>query len=641
MLLPTFGASASAFQVYVVVVVLGFIVSLVFAWIFEITPDGVRLDRNLDRKSPRKAGRVMNYAIMGLLVVALVVSMTFNVADLRTDAPLTAFAQPTMRDSIAVLPFTSRSTDAENALFADGIHDDLLTKLANTGGLKVISRTSVLEYRDTTKNLRQIGEELGVDAVLEGAVQKMGDNVRINVQLIDAKTDEHLWAKTYDRQLTVQNIFSIQSEISEAITVALETTLIASEPMAAVNIPTKDIRAYSLYVSGRDNLYLRRLETTQAAREQFEQAIALDSDYAEAYVGLAESVLLLQINHAALPTDEAFRLAQENLDIALALGPEIADAYATLGLMKTNIWSQTRVGEERLEAEAAFERAISLNPNHAQAYMWFASLRAEEQRLEDAIAYYHRSMQLDPLGRIPSSNLPTLYARLGQNNVALKLWLDAIQVHPEWPTLYGYIATHLMGMGRLDEAMAWTRAAQALSTDPTVGNNLTLGIYLQFGQLDKARALLTDMPADNPMAPFAKGFRSLIDGNFGAAHEFFSYNNHNSDQEPKFMLEIAADAALLAGDLTKAREYTLKEEPLLDNDGDLPIDPVTVRKVVKLAYIHQQTGDTKRADELLNAALAVAQAMPRQGMFGHGILDVQIYALLGRRDDAFLALNQA
>ncbi|MDH3769267.1 MAG: tetratricopeptide repeat protein, partial [Gammaproteobacteria bacterium] len=539
-LLPTFGADEVTFQIYVIVVLLGFIACLIFAWVFEITPEGVRLDRNVVRKpnQSKKSGRVMNYTIMGLLIIALAVSMTFNVAELQDDVPLTAFGQPAIHDSIAVLPFTSRSTDEENALFADGIHDDLLTKLANTGVLKVISRTSVMEYRDTTKNLRQIGEELGVDTVLEGAVQKVGDNVRINVQLIDAKTDEHLWAQSYDRQFTMENVFSIQSEISAAITTALQTALVPGEQNAVARIPTKDIRAYSLYVSGRENLYLRRLETTQEARKQFEQAISLDSEYAEAYVGLAESILLLQINHAALPRDDALLLAQDNLDIALSLDPELADAYATLGLMKINIWAQTRAGQENVEAEAAFERAISLNPNHARAYMWFASLRGEEQRYEDAIAFYHRSLQLDPLGRIPSSNLPTLYARLGQNDVALKLWLDAIEIHPEWPTPYQYIAVHLLGMGRLDEAIAWNRKAQTLSTDPTLGVNITLGIYVQFGELDKVRALLNDVPANHPIAASVEGFQLLFDGEFEKSLDAFS-DRIDNDQIQPFMLVIA------------------------------------------------------------------------------------------------------
>ncbi|MCH8334829.1 MAG: tetratricopeptide repeat protein [Proteobacteria bacterium] len=642
-LLPVFGAAdEGTFQVYVMIVLAGFLVALVSAWVFEITPDGVKLDKDVDRTiAAGKPQQRFNYAIIGLLIVALAVSITFNVTGVRGGLQSAQEGPANMRRSIAVLPFASLATDPESASFVDGIHDDLLTKLANIGSLRVISRTSVLEYRNTSKNLRQIGRELGVDTVLEGTVQRAGDNVRINVQLIDAQTDEHLWAQTYDRQLTMQNIFSIQTEISEAISGALRVTLMPRAQERIKSIPTEDIRAYSLYVSGRDNLYLRRLETLRQAQRQFEQAIELDPDYADAYVALAECTLLLSINHNALTRDEAYDLAQANLDEAFRLNPDLADAYATQGLLKSDLWSQTRTGPENIEAEAAFEYAISLNPNHARAYMWFARLRDAEQRYEDSIALYHRSMQLDPLGRIPYSNLPTLYAQQGQNEVALKLWLDAIEIHPEWPTPYQYIAAHLLGLGRLDEAYAWSLAAQELSTDPALAGNIGAIILLQFGEIDKARALLSAFPDGHPLAGLTDGFQLLIDENYAGALEVFTQVIDEGDAAAPFILDIASDIALLAGDLDKAREYVLRRTPILDKDTDLQIDRFTVGQIVKLAYIQQREGDLTAGNEMLNATLPVVQSLPRLGMFGQGIRDVQILALLGKKEDALQALRAA
>jgi len=185
-LLPTFGASESVFQAYVVVVVTGFLVSLVLAWVFEVTPEGVKLEKNVDRSESitPQTGRRLDLIFIALLVIALGISVMLNVTGIR-DASVARLGAID-RSSIAVLPFTSRSTDPQNQLFADGIHDDLLTRLANVAALKVISRTSVMEYRDTTKNLREVAEELGVGTILEGAVQRIGDSVRINAQLIDA-----------------------------------------------------------------------------------------------------------------------------------------------------------------------------------------------------------------------------------------------------------------------------------------------------------------------------------------------------------------------------------------------------------------------------------------------------------------------
>jgi TolB-like protein/Tfp pilus assembly protein PilF len=644
-LLPTFGANENVFQVYVIVVLVGFVIALICAWVFEITPDGVKLDKDVDRSLPASAAgnRRMNYAIIGLLVVALMVSVTFNVAEIPLQQEDDDASKMSMRRSIAVLPFASRSNDPENQFFADGIHDDLLTKLARFGSLRVISRTSVLEYRDTAKNLRQIGEELGVDTILEGAVQRSGNEARINVQLIDAATDEHLWAQTYDRDLGSSSVFELQSQIATEISGALQSRLLpgGNELEPTVDIATRDLRAYSLYVSGRDNLYKRRLETTEEARQQFEQAIALDPEYAEAHVGLAESLVLLAINHASMPLAEAAEEAEQLLNKALEIDPNLSDAYATLGLLKSSKWLQTRIGAGNAEAEAAFEQAIGLNPNNAQAYMWFAALRTSEQRFEDAIAFYHRSMQLDPLGRVPYSNLPVLYAQLGQNDIALKLLLEAIAIHPEWPTPYQIIAAQLAALGRLDEALAWNRKAVALSNDPAISSNIAAGIWFQFGDLQRAKDEFEALPAGNPFQALTPAVLAVLDYRLDDGLQVYREALADNPQLPAFVLDIASDLALMTGDLELAEQYILRREPRLKSDAGEQVDRLNVRNVVKLAYIRQREGDAAAAQRLLEAALAVVQSMPRLGLSGYGVRDAQIYALLNRPDDAIAALHEA
>jgi hypothetical protein len=190
-----------------------------------------------------------------------------------------------------------------------------------------------LAYRDTTKNMRDIGKELGAGTILEGAVLRVGNNVRINMQLIDADTDEHLWAKTFDRELTAKNIFDIQSEISTEIASALKTTLSDDEWIRMAAVPTNNIDAYRLVITGRQNLHQRRNDTIIIAVDQFGQAISQDPYYADAYVGMANGVLLLHINHIAIPADRAFKRAQKSIDMALKLDPQNADAFATQGLL--------------------------------------------------------------------------------------------------------------------------------------------------------------------------------------------------------------------------------------------------------------------------------------------------------------------
>jgi TolB-like protein/Tfp pilus assembly protein PilF len=634
-LLPTFGASERFLRIYVIFVVAGFIVAVILAWIFQVTPEGVRLDRNAARSAPvdRRARVRMNYVIIALLIIALTVSLTFNVTTVEDNN--------THISSIAVLPFTSRSTNPENRLFADGIHDDLLTRLANIKALKVISRTSVMEYRDTTKNIRQIAEELGVQSVLEGAVQRIGDNVRINLQLIDARTDEHIWAQTYDHQLTVQNIFSVQSEISEAVANALRTTLSAEERVRIAAMPTRDLRAYRLYKEARNNLYQRRRESILQAREQFAEAIELDPHYAEAHAGLAESIMLLMINHNEIPENAAMTLARVSVERALEYDPDLADGHAIQGLMKYTDWARTRMGTENIEAEAAFRRAIALKPNHVSAYMWFASLRDAEERFDEAIDLYQKAIELDPLARIPYLNLPTVYSKLGQHHAAMQLWLEATRIHDEWPLPYQYIALELWGLGRLDEAYAWYVKSLEFGDDPGAVGALDAAIFIDLGDLEKARQILIDYPESNLGFPLVEGLLLLVDGKYGEATTSFAEVIESGRLPPKFVYQIASDSALLAGDLETAKKYALAQDPILVGDTATKVDRYTTRNAVKLAYIDQREGRGEVAARLLLATLEVLRELPRLGNNGFGIRDVQIYALLGRREDAIAAFREA
>lgn len=640
-LLPTFGASESAFQIYVIIVVAGFLASLVLAWVFEVTPEGVRLEKNVDRSESitPKTGRRLDYVFIGLLVVALGISVTLNVTGMRDahEAPPPAVVA---RSSIAVLPFTSRSTDPQNQLFADGIHDDLLTRLANVAALKVISRTSVMEYRDTTKNLRQIGEELGVGTVLEGAVQRVGNTVRINAQLIDASTDEHIWAKSYDRQLSMVNLFAIQSEISEEIAGAMKATLTNEEQLRIAIIPTVSLAAYNLYTEGRDNLYKRRLDTLQKAREQFEEAIVLDPDYAEAYAGLGESVLLLLNNHQAISPDEAFDVAATSLGKALSLNPDLADAHASQGLLKHQMWQVNRRGPGLEEAAACFVSALHLNPNNASAYMWFASLRGDQQRIEEAVELYHESLRVDPLGKIPYANLPGLYAQRGQNDEALNLNLKAIEIHPEWPTAYQNLAYQLHTLGRMDEAVAWAMKGQELSTDPIAGAAM-IPAYIEFGEYEKALDVFSNVTPGHPMYEVGLSLEKALRSDYAGAAEVIEKTMEGVENPRQVQLALMMRYSAFAGDFDNARKYAELLFPEFAVDADPEIDSTNVAALIGYAFILQNLGENQRADALLEAALTVVRTLPRLGIGGHGIRDVQVLAVQGKTREALAALRDA
>jgi TolB-like protein/Flp pilus assembly protein TadD len=640
-LLPTFGVPEWFFRAYVITIFAGFIVALVLAWLFEVTPDGVKLDGEVDHDAqPPKNRSKSNTIIIALLVIALGVSITFNVTGVRESDSVAPVAAVESNLSIAVLPFTSRSDDPDNQYFADGIHDDLLTRLADIDSLRVISRTSVNEYRDTTKNLREIGAELGAATIVEGAVQRSGDQVRITVQLIDASSDEHIWADSYDRALTISNIFHIQSEISSQIASALRAALTPDEEIRLAVMPTDSIEALSLYSAARNNLYLRRFDTLIEARRQFERAIELDPNYAQAYAGLAETILVTLSNHSSIEIAEANELAGAAIEKALAIDDQLAEAYAAKGLLESGNSKFFGGAENNAAAAAAFERAIELNPNLANSYVWYAALHQAEGRIEEAIDMLTTAMEIDPLGRIPYINLPGFYSMRGDNDKAIQLLLKATSIFPDWPTPYIYIAQQLRGLGRLDEAVAWTAVAQTMTDDPMVGRE-SIGVLIEFGDTDRMQEFMDRFGTDHPMYPIGVGFGLFTNNEFEQAIEVFESLSTVSEMQAQLAYPMIAMAALVLRDYEKAKDYLIRANPQLASDADTVVDRKNLDAAIMLAFAMRQTSEDRPASRLLNQAWDVVQEMPRIGVAGHGIADVHILAIQGRKEAALDALRSA
>ena len=275
-LLDNFGAPPWVMKSLVVVLAIGFFIALFFAWAFEMTPEGVKRESEVDRSQSvtQQTGQKLNYTIIGLLVLALGYfvwesrfaseqgSESFSEETIvQTTGPGDEKRDPTPGDgthtitnvdnSIAVLPFANRSRDEDDVFFSDGIHDDLLTQLAKINDLKVISRTSVMKYRDTEKTIPEIAAELGVTTILEGGIQRAGKRIRINAQLIDVVTDEHLWAETFDREMTMENVFDIQTEITRQIVTAVKGEFSETEQLSMGTLPTSNLAAYEAFLHAR------------------------------------------------------------------------------------------------------------------------------------------------------------------------------------------------------------------------------------------------------------------------------------------------------------------------------------------------------------------------------------------------------
>ncbi|MGH8495863.1 MAG: tetratricopeptide repeat protein [Gammaproteobacteria bacterium] len=629
--IPTFSAPGWVVKVIILLVVLGFPLALALSWAFEITPEGLKRTHEvpLEHSITASTGRKLDFAIIGLLIVALGFSISFNL----NDTPGVRAA------SIAVLPFTSRSTDPQHALFADGMHDELLTSLAKIGSLKVISRTSVMEYRDTTKKLRQIGKELGVATVLEGAVQRAGDTVRINVQLIDAGTDEHVWANTYDRRLSTENIFAIQTEIATTIAEKLQATLTPDEKERVSRIPTGNLEAYNAYIAGRQKLYQREIESLQSARGLFERAIALDPEFAQAYAGLADTLHILYYNHGILSADEAFTKSAALLDKALSMESEDADIHASIGLLKTGMWETNQREPDARQAEEAFGKAIALNPNHAQAIAWYASLASDLGDETKSIELFERSLELDPLARVTRLNLGVSYARVGDNARALDRWLEITRLDPDWPTAPESISFHLANLGRLDEALAWYHKARSLSADPALMRG-GISTYMAFGQTDRALELLHELPRDHGFWILAQAQGRRFEGDYAGALALLEGSLAQLEHAPPPFLFVTAAVAIQHGNFESARRYLEQLCPRFTETVPR-IDALNCSNGVGYAYALQQLGEPERAEQVLEATLKFLQRQPRLGLVGYGIADVETLVLMGRPEQALARLREA
>ncbi len=416
-LLPTFNAPEWIMQVFTLFVILGFPVALLLAWAYEITPEGIKADSDVPRDNITPAtGQRLNYAIVGLLVLAVGVMFVDNYV-LEEDSE--AVVRGDDRRSIAVLPLDNLSPDPENAFFADGIHGELLTQLSKIGSLKVISRTSVMEYRDSPKNMREIGQELDVATILEGDVSRAGNTVRINVQLIDAETDEHLWAETYDRELTAENIFAIRSEMAISIAEALQTVLTPQEIAQLSEVPTQNSRAHDFYLIG--NEYYDRNDLP-LAEQMYARAVEEDSEFALAWAAL--SIVHSRIYTDDERTDLRRRMAFEAVQAAFELVPDLPEAHFALGMyyyrgfkdydralqefgiaepgMPGNwalVMSQAfveRRADQWDEALGSLERAIELDPRNVTPRFFKAQTYMAVREYEQADEYLARVLELAP-----------------------------------------------------------------------------------------------------------------------------------------------------------------------------------------------------------------------------------------------------
>ena len=436
---------------------IGFPIAILLAWAFEMTPEGVkRTEHVADGESVTdKTGRKLDFAILGglVLVAALVVGSRFMPQ--RTSASPQVIAQAGDKMSIAVLPFEDFSPGKDQAYFADGIAEELLNVLAQVDGLRVASRTSAFYYKDREASVAEIGDALKVAHILEGSVRKAGNTLRITAQLIDTKTDEHLWSATYDRPLTAENIFVIQDEISKAIVLELNGRLdLLPETDAR---PTQSTEAFEAYLKGKEAYIPRSPEGIETAITELIRAVTLDPEFAVAHAHLARAYGLADA-YAGMPANISKERRAIHINRALELAPNHWD------VLSEHAWTMQLSGDFSVDQTiAAFDTAIAANPNNAEAHRGKGFTLMNEGQPDAAIAPLERARALNPNDVLVLLNLFRIRSFQDRHEEARNLVMKAVQLDPMVLHPQGVLGNSYYNTGEIETAHKIWRSCRAHS----------------------------------------------------------------------------------------------------------------------------------------------------------------------------------
>jgi len=600
------------FHVLLLFLAIGLPFALFFAWAFEITPEGIKRESEIDRERSitPQTGKKLNLMITAALVLAISY-LLYDKFIMREPGVVSAPAGQSVSTtteisteatvnklSIAVLPFENRSSLEEDVFFVDGIHDDLLSTIARIGSLKVISRTSVMEYRGTNKKIPVIAEELGVANILEGGIQRSGNQVRINVQLIDAATDEHLWAEIFDRELTAENLFAIQSEISNKIADALNTVLSADEKTRINTRPTNNLQAYDAYLRGRQLMATRKVDKLQQAVTAFGKAVEIDPRFALAWVNLADANSLLA-GYQSMSLEVVIPDIENAIAQALSIDDQLGEAYASL--------AQVHVYYQRQdEAEAAFRKAIKLSPNYATAYHWYSNyvLGTSRLRIAESTALAQKAFELDPRSSIIGVVLANRYQAWGLLTLAEHQYQRVIELDPDFVNAYsGLAGLYLTDLSQFDRALAYYQKASQL--DPGNPYNLInqLELFQQLGDINAMQNIRNAIAAttgeDFWLVGFADVWIGVANNNEAGTRESLNWLLPRIDKLPYFK-RLAGAVELLLGNEDGARKLFLAANPgwLVPEQWDSLIQ-VNPRYPCMFSWILINTDDEALGNDLL------------------------------------------
>lgn len=618
--------------------IVGFPVALILAWAFELTPEGIKRDRDVTpaERSGYDKGRKIDFVIIGLLVIAV----GYLVVDkfmLRGDARVAGDGVA----SIAVLPFADMSAEQDQEYFTDGISEELLNVLAKVPDFHVAGRTSSFAFKGEGQDLRKIADMLGVENILEGSMRKSGDQIRITAQLVKADDGFHLWSETYDR--TLDDIFAVQDEIAQAVVVALKSTLLGEEP-ATVRMavtPAGNTEAYDLYLRARFQMHKRTPDSLKRALDYYNQVIEMNPDYAPAWSGLTVAWMLSSL-YSDVATDTSRAEAEKTIQRAMELDDQDADAWAALGLLRVNT-------SHYAEAEEALLRAIELNPNHAMAHTWLGNALGVSDRRRRA-EVFERAFEIDPLHHTILNNYIEVAFESGRSDEARKAIGILQETHPESGRGEAKLGELAYQEGSLDEAVMWLLKAYQKGPDLIHNFNTLAHVLVDFDEMDLADRWLVhaDDLAPNDIVSLRGRFRWYL--RRGDLEGLETPMNDALGKYPRFPPILASRGLIwiLRGDAAggiPSFEQALRR-PGAEGPGELSISGAKVFFAPWYAAGLMATGRNEEALEVADAAVEEVQRQQDWGVRYIGGDSVRrllagLYAVRGERERAVAALRQA
>ena len=586
-------------RLVVVLLLIGFPIALILSWAYDVTAQGIRATPTVSAPGTHRRRNLILLIATGVIVSAAAGFFLLPRASARK-----------IDKSIAVLPFQNLSDEKDNAYFADGMQDDILTNLSKIGDLKVISRMSVMSYRgEGTRNAREIGKTLGVAALLEGSVRRVGNRVRVNVQLIDANNDEHIWAEDYDRDLT--DVFAIQTDLAQKIASALQAKLSPNEKARLDRRPTQNPDAYLLFLQAHDYADLTDMfhDTSLKAEPLFEQAIKLDPNFALAFASL--SMMESWVYHSSDPVPARREKARLNADEALRLQPDLPEGHLALGF---SYYYGDRDYERALDE---FEIARRGLPNESQAYLAIGSIQRRQGKWAESTANLEKAATLDPKNISILVNLCFSYMALRNFETADKVIERGITASPQSfqaRALKGFIA--VLWKGDLSAAEKVFSSAPP-ETDP---NGLATGARawilvlerkypdaLQALERFRGETMFTSTTAPSPKA-FLEGLIYLLQGDKTKAQAELGHARVISE---KLLREAPADPARHAQHGLILAMLGQKEEAIAEGKRAVELLPESQdaldgpQGTAALAQIYAWIGESDEALRLLDHLLAV------------------------------------